>query len=85
MENLCVSRGVILGSIEKLAQRIVAEESTTETKEISLKALEIVKEAFMQISGDARHEFDLLATTVLKTLENSSGCSMNLLEGGGKL
>ena len=82
LNGLRVSREVLIRAVDALVQNIISENASVESREISLRAIEIVRDEIQKLREDTSIQFDRIAAIVQQALENP--LNHNFLDGGSE-
>ena len=82
LNGLRISREVLIGAVDALVQNIISESATVESREISLRAIEIIRDEIQKLREDTSIQFDRIAAIVQQALENP--LNHNFLDGGAE-
>ena len=80
LNGLHVSREVLVRAVDKLVQNIISESATVDSREISLRAIEIIREEIQKLREDTSIQFERITIFVQQALENP--LNNNFLDGG---
>lgn len=80
LNGLRVSREVLIQAVNAFVENIISESATLESREISLRAIDIIRDEIQKLREDTSIQFDRVAVIVQQALENP--LNHNFLDGG---